>query len=48
MFRLCFLLDQQKVSLEIISPAEYLALDIHGMVGKQLTASEFQLCWQLE
>ena len=39
-----FLLDEQKVLLEIISPAEYLALDTHGMVGKQLTASEFQLC----
>ena len=33
--------------LEIISPAEYLALDTHGMVGKQLTASEFQLCRRL-
>ena len=42
-----FLLDEQKVSLEIISPAEYLALDTHGMVGKQLTASEFQLCRRL-
>ena len=42
-----FLLDEQKVSLEIISPAEYLALDAHGMVGKQLTASEFQLCRRL-
>ena len=26
------------------SPAEYLALDTHQTVGKQLTASEFQLC----
>ena len=42
-----FLLNEQKVSLEIISPAEYLALDTHGMVGKQLTASEFQLCRRL-
>ena len=42
-----FLLDEQKVSLEIISPAEYLALDTHGMVGKQLTALEFQLCRRL-
>ena len=42
-----FLLDEQKVSLEIISPAEYLALDTHGMVEKQLTASKFQLCRQL-
>ena len=42
-----FLLDEQKVSLEIISPAEYLALDSHGMVGKQLTASEFQLFQRL-
>ena len=42
-----FLLDEQKVSLEIISPAKYLALDTHGIVGKQLTASEFQLCRHL-
>ena len=42
-----FLLDGQRVAMEIISPAEYLALDTHGMVGKQLTASEFQLCRRL-
>ena len=42
-----FLLDEQKVLLEIISPAEYLALDTHGMVGKQMTALEFQLCRRL-
>ena len=42
-----FLLDEQKVLLEIISPAEYLALDTHGMVGKQMMASEFQLCSRL-
>ena len=42
-----FLLDEQKVSLEIISPAEYLALYTPGMVGKQLTASEFQLSRRL-
>ena len=43
-----FLLDEQKVLLEITSPAGYLALDTHGMIGKQLTASEFQLCRRLE
>ena len=42
-----FLLDEQKVLLEIISPAEYLSLDTHGMVWKQLAASEFQLCRRL-
>ena len=30
--------------LTVESPAEYLALDAHQTVGKQLTASQFQLC----
>ena len=39
-----FFLDDSKVALEIHSKFEYLALDTHGMMGKQMTASEFQLC----
>ena len=39
-----FFLDDSKVALEIHSEYEYLALDTHSMMGKQMRASEFQLC----
>ena len=39
-----FFLGNTSVILDVESPAEYLALDTHGMVGKQMTSSEFQLC----
>ena len=39
-----FFLKDATIILDIESPAEFLALDTHGMMGKQMTASEFQLC----
>ena len=39
-----FFLGNTSVILDVESPAEYLALDTHGLVGKQMTSSEFQLC----
>ena len=39
-----FFLEDTSIILDIESPAEFLALDTHGMMGRQMTASEFQLC----
>ena len=39
-----FFLGNSSVILDVESSAEYLALDTHGLVGKQMTSSEFQLC----
>ena len=39
-----FFLENTSVILDVESPAEFLALDTHGMVGRQMTSSEFQLC----
>ena len=39
-----FFLGESKVVIEVHSPYEYLALDVHGMLGKQLTTADFQLC----
>ena len=39
-----FFLENTSVILDVESPAEFLALDTHGIVGKQMTSSEFQLC----
>ena len=39
-----FFLGNTSVILDVESSAEYLALDTHGLVGKQTTSSEFQLC----
>ena len=39
-----FFLENTSVVLDVESSAEYLALDTHGFVGKQMTSSEFQLC----
>ena len=39
-----FFLGNTSVILDVESPAEFLALDTHGMVGRQMTSSEFQMC----
>ena len=39
-----FFLDNKHVMLDIESPAEFLAVDTHRIMGKQMTATEFQLC----
>ena len=38
-----FFLEDTTIILDIDSLVEFLALDTHGMMGKQMTASEFQL-----
>ena len=37
-----FFLEDTTIILDIENPAEFLALDTHGMMGKQMSASEFQ------
>ena len=37
-----FFLENTSVILHVESPAEFLALDTHGIFGKQMTSSEFQ------
>ena len=39
-----FFLGNTSVILDVESPAEFLGLDTHGIVGRQMTSSEFQLC----
>ena len=39
-----FFLENTSVIIDVDSSAEYLALDTHGFVGKQMTSSEFQIC----
>ena len=39
-----FFLRDTRIMLTVESPAEYLALDAHQTVGKQLTTFQFQLC----
>ena len=39
-----FFLDNEHLVMDIESPAEFLAVDTHRTIGKQMTATEFQMC----